>query len=53
VLGLVLLAALAFKAFLDRVLPAVKEIPAAQARREVPFMAEAAVREPSGAHRSL
>jgi UDP-GlcNAc:undecaprenyl-phosphate GlcNAc-1-phosphate transferase len=53
VLGLVLLAALAFKAFLDRILPAAKVAPAAQARREIPYMAEAAVREPSGTHRSL
>jgi hypothetical protein len=49
----VLLAALGFKAFLDRILPVAREATAAQTRREIPFMAEAAIREPSGTHRSL
>lgn len=49
--GVAALLVLGFKAFLDRVLPAVKEAPAAQVRREVPLMSGVATREPSGTHR--
>ena len=52
-LGVAALLALALKAFLDRILPVAQAAPAAQTRREIPLMAEAAVREPSGSHRSI
>ena len=53
-LGVAALLVLGLKAFLDRILPEAKEAPAAQVRREIPFMtAAAATRETSGTHRSL
>ena len=51
VLGVLLLAALAFKAFLDRILPAPEAQTAARVAREVPRMEPS--RERSGAHRTL
>lgn len=52
-LGAVLLLTLGLKAFLDRILPDPKAAPAAQVRREVPFMSEVPARESSGAHRLI
>ncbi len=51
--GLLLLAALAFKAFLDRVLPAQDDEVAARVRLAVPPMVQAESPEHSGAHRTL
>ncbi|GLH70653.1 hypothetical protein GETHPA_21860 [Geothrix rubra] len=49
--GVAMLGLLALKAFIDRILPEAQAVPAAQVRREIPFMASAASREPSGTHR--
>lgn len=50
--GAAALVVLALKAFLDRILPGTEMAPAAQVRREIPFMgAGAPTREPSGSHR--
>ncbi|HEX9010473.1 MAG TPA: hypothetical protein VF804_08905, partial [Holophagaceae bacterium] len=52
--GVAALGLLALKAFLDRILPGAEAAPAAQVRREIPFMAgTASTREPSGTHRTL
>lgn len=51
--GVAALLILGIKAFLDRILPAATEVPAAQVRREIPLMSGAAAREPSGTHRAF